>query len=66
MTLTNDEQIEILNSKIESISIVIDALRDGIISMPEEFEGKELRQDVLDRHISEVHTYNQMIIEIRG
>ena len=66
MTLTNDEQIKILNDKIESISIVIDALRDGIIAMPEEFEGKELRQDVLDRHISEVDTYSQMIIEIRG
>lgn len=66
MTLTNDEQIVILNGKIESISIVIDALRDGIATMPEEFEGKELRQDVLDRYISEVGTYTQMIVELRG
>jgi hypothetical protein len=42
MTLTNNEQIAILNGKIESISIVIDALRDGIATMPEEFEGKDL------------------------
>jgi len=66
MTLTNDEQIEILNAKIDSISIVIDALKDGIIAMPEEFEGKELRQDVLDRYISEVGTYTQMMVELRG
>lgn len=66
MTLTNDEQIEILNAKINSISVVINELRNGILTLPEEFDGKELRQDVLDRFISEVDTYTQMIVEIRG
>jgi len=66
MTLTNDEQIEILNAKIDSISIVINELRNGILTLPEEFDGKELRQDVLDRFISEVDTYTQMIVELRG
>ena len=66
MTLTNDEQIEILNAKINSISIVINELRNGILTLPEEFDGKELRQDVLDRVISEVDTYTQMIVELRG
>lgn len=66
MTLTNDEQIEILNAKINSISIVINELRNGILTLPEEFDGKELRQDVLDRFISEVDTYTQMIVELRG
>jgi len=66
MTLTNDEQIEILNAKIDSISIVINELRNGILTFPEEFDGKELRQDVLDRFISEVDTYTQMIVELRG
>lgn len=66
MTLTNDEQIEILNAKIDSISIVINELRNGILTLPEEFDGKELRQDVLDRFISEVGTYTQMIVELRG
>jgi hypothetical protein len=64
MTLTNNEQIAILNGKIESISIVIDALRDGIATMPEEFEGKEPRQEVLNRFISEVDTYTQMISDL--
>ncbi len=66
MTLTNDEQIEILNAKIDSISIVINELRNGILTLPEEFDGKELRQDVLVRFISEVDTYTQMIVELRG
>ena len=64
MTLTNNEQIEVLNGKIESISIVINALRDGIQTAPEELEGKEPRQDVLNRFISEVDTYTQMIADL--
>jgi hypothetical protein len=39
-------------------------LRDGIATMPEEFEGKEPRQEVLNRFISEVDTYTQMISDL--
>lgn len=66
MILTNNEQIEILNAKINSISVVINELKNGILTLPEEFDGKELRQDVLDRFISEVATYTQMIADLRG
>jgi hypothetical protein len=66
MTLTNDEQIQILNGKIESISFVISELQNGILLDPQDVEGKEPRQVVLNNFISEVDIYTQMIAELRG
>ena len=59
--LDTNNKAEILNGKIERLNFLISEIEPFKDEIP---EGKPSNQSILDNHISERNTYNQLLAEL--